>query len=191
MSLDVQLLEKVRRLANGIVQARCPACAEGGGDRAGEHLRLYPDGRFGCCVFPQGRDHRRRIFALAGDKLPRPFTVKVAGTNPVAQSAQSIKATLTRFAGTPGTPILIPRAYTKVGQEIMYDHTHTCKGFEGGVPSVPSPPTVGRLPYLTPSGVLGIPFDSPEQFHWWKGGQSVAKTRSEVESWMAAARKDK
>jgi len=55
VSLDVRLLEKVRELASGIVQARCPACAEGGSDRAGEHLRLYPDGRFGCCVHPKDR----------------------------------------------------------------------------------------------------------------------------------------
>ena len=47
-----------------------------------------------------------------------------------------------------------------------------------------------RMPYLTPGGVLGIPFESPERFHWWKGGQSIAETRAEVESWMATARKD-
>lgn len=39
-----------------------------------------------------------------------------------------------------------------------------------------------RMPYLTPGGVLGIPFDSPERFHWWKGGQSIAETRAEVNS---------
>ena len=62
MSLDTAKLEKVRELAGGIVQARCPACAEGGGDRKGEHLRVYPDGRFGCCVHPKDGQHRKRIF---------------------------------------------------------------------------------------------------------------------------------
>jgi hypothetical protein len=27
-----------------------------------------------------------------------------------------------------------------------------------------------------------IPFDSPERYHWWKGGQSVAVTRRECEA---------
>lgn len=45
MSLNVAKLEKVRELAGGIVEARCPACAEGDNDRSGEHLRIYPDGR--------------------------------------------------------------------------------------------------------------------------------------------------
>jgi hypothetical protein len=41
---------------------------------------------------------------------------------------------------------------------------------ETGVPSVPVLPRPGsvRLPYLTPSGDLVIPFDSPERYHWWK-----------------------
>ncbi len=69
MSLNLNKLEKVRKLENGIVQARCPACAEGGADRAGNHLRIQADGRFGCCVHPKDGDHRKRIFALAGEKL--------------------------------------------------------------------------------------------------------------------------
>ena len=78
MSLDVKRLEKARDLADGTVQARCPACAESGGDRKGEHLRVYPDGRFGCCVHPKDREHRRRIHALVGDKSPRVIKVRVA-----------------------------------------------------------------------------------------------------------------
>jgi hypothetical protein len=37
-----------------------------------------------------------------------------------------------------------------------------------------------RLPFITADGTLSIPFDSPERYHWWKGGQSVATTRAEV-----------
>ena len=44
-----------------------------------------------------------------------------------------------------------------------------------------------RMPYLTPGGVLGIPIESPERFHWWKGGQSLEQTRAEVESWIREA----
>src|SRR5262245_6075703 len=62
MSLDLNKLEKVRELANGVTQARCPACGESGGDRKGEHLRIYSDGRYGCCVHPKDGAHRKRIF---------------------------------------------------------------------------------------------------------------------------------
>lgn len=35
-------------------------------------------------------------------------------------------------------------------------------------------------PRLTPDGTLVIPFDSPERYHWWKGGQSVLATLREL-----------
>ena len=120
MSLDTAKLEKVRELAGGIVQARCPACAEGGGDRKGEHLRVYPDGRYGCCVHPKDGQHRKRIFALAGVRKAGTFTLRLK-TPPALPTARSVKAALTAFSsGTPGTP-----------------KTES----ENGVPSVPTPPS--------------------------------------------------
>jgi len=68
VSLDPKKLEKVMELAGGGFQARCPACAESGQDRKGEHLRIFPDGRYGCAVHPGERYHRRRIFELAGQR---------------------------------------------------------------------------------------------------------------------------
>jgi hypothetical protein len=104
MSLDAAKLEKVRELPGGIVQARCPACAEGGHDRTGEHLRIYPDGRFGCCVHPKDKDHRKRIFALAGVRQPGTFTIRLKAPS-AAPSIRSVKAALTAFkSGTLGTP---------------------------------------------------------------------------------------
>ncbi len=76
MSLDLSKLEKVRHREDGGVEARCPACAEGGHDRKGQHLLVKPDGRFGCCANPKDREHRRRIFALARDTSPRNIKVK-------------------------------------------------------------------------------------------------------------------
>lgn len=66
MSLDLSKLQCLADAADGGKQARCPACAELGQDRKGEHLRIYTDGRFGCCVHPKNLEHRKRIFALAG-----------------------------------------------------------------------------------------------------------------------------
>jgi hypothetical protein len=44
-----------------------------------------------------------------------------------------------------------------------------------------------RLPFLTADGTLSIPFDSPERYHWWKGGQSVSQTLKEVKERMKQA----
>ncbi|HTL52750.1 MAG TPA: hypothetical protein VL860_09265 [Planctomycetota bacterium] len=108
MSLDLNKLELKRDLADGMVQARCPACAESGGDRKGEHLRVYPDGRFGCCVHPKDGEHRKRIHALAGDKSTRTFTVRVAKA-PEPVQAKSVKAVLeSAVAGTLGTAMSEP-----------------------------------------------------------------------------------
>ena len=106
MSLDVNKLEKVRELAGGLVQARCPACAEGGHDRTGEHLRIYPDGRFGCCVHAKDGAHRKRIFALAGVRKAGTFTLRIK-TPPAMASVRSVRTALTAFdGGTLGTPVL-------------------------------------------------------------------------------------
>ncbi len=86
MSLNAAKLKQVVKLADGNLRARCPACAESGHDKRGEHLRVYPDGRFGCCVHPGDREHRKRIFALAGERVRRTIAVKVAtaqGDGPV------------------------------------------------------------------------------------------------------------
>src|SRR5512137_2673525 len=104
MRLDIGKLEKARELAGGIVQAGCPACAEGGGDRKGEHLRIYPDGRYGCCVHPKDAQHRKRIFALAGERERRQFTVKVATAVRPAEPARSVRGDLAEALRTLRTP---------------------------------------------------------------------------------------
>lgn len=63
--LDFSRLEKIRRSGNKVT-ARCPACAERGSDRKGNHLTIFPSGKFACAAMAGDADHRRRIFALAG-----------------------------------------------------------------------------------------------------------------------------
>lgn len=67
MSLDKSKLERVGRRDKKII-ARCPACAENGGDSKGEHLAIWPDERFDCVANQgdAGHEHRQRIFALVG-----------------------------------------------------------------------------------------------------------------------------
>lgn len=219
MSLDVAKLEKVRELAGGLVQARCPACAEGGHDRSGEHLRIYPDGRFGCCVHPKDGEHRKRIFALVGCKSHGPAAGKVTlriKTPSAVPVARSVKAALTTFDGgtlgtakgglvsptpqmaagvesesaefgTLGTVEVKLRACARVDSPTTnIDTPHflgELKDLETVVPNVPLaklPVTGEKLPFITAGGDLSIPFDSPERYHWWKGGQSIAETLAEV-----------
>lgn len=169
MSLNLTKLENIRKLASGMIQARCPACAEVGQDRKGEHLRILPDGRFGCCVHPKDGDHRKRIWAQAGCKLhlpssPGTFAMR-ANVSSVLIEARSVKAALTTVnlgtpgtgksksenyvpcnpepeiisLGTLGTPWFNPNVYRK-------DSLHMCKDIGSGVPSVPTPCDEPALP---------------------------------------------
>src|SRR5215813_7233348 len=101
MSLDRTKLQKVRDLAGGGLQAQCPACAEAGQDRKGEHLRISPEGKFGCCVFAGDREHRRRIFALAGNRQPAAIKVRVASVKSADAVQLDLLGRLGRFE-TPG-----------------------------------------------------------------------------------------
>jgi hypothetical protein len=87
VSLDLSRLEKVRH-RGAKVEARCPACAENGGDKTGNHLMIGDGGKFACIMFPgdAGDGHRKRIFELAGERAmtPRPL--------PLARSAVITKA---------------------------------------------------------------------------------------------------
>jgi hypothetical protein len=218
MSLILSKLERVRDLADGGIMARCPACAETGQDKRGEHLRLYPDGKFGCCVFPGDREHRKRIFALAGDSRPRVIRVKIAGATPKAApptpaqpdlfgrlgrvfdtpaeeahdqagagtartgSRNSAEAFTHSAGGTASPRASLGTLGTTYQKPLMCTekNAYSTKGFDLNVPGVPRKQGGAKHPHLTPGGTLVIPFDSPERYHWWKGGQSVAATRAEV-----------
>jgi DNA polymerase-1 len=71
MSLIMGKLEGVEFRGDKFI-AVCPACREQGADKSGDHLVVYPDGRFGCVVHPRDELHRRRIWWLAGDQEDLP-----------------------------------------------------------------------------------------------------------------------
>src|SRR5437762_6800777 len=100
MSLDRSKLQRLRELGNGSSQAQCPACGEGGQDRKGEHLRISPEGKFGCCVFPGDAEHRRRIFALAGDHGRKEIKVRVVSATAATSIREGIFGRLGRALGT-------------------------------------------------------------------------------------------
>jgi hypothetical protein len=81
MSLNIKKLSNVSEKPDGKVTARCPACALDGKDKKGEHLVLYPDGKFGCVKHPEDATHRKLIHSIAGDgfkeaHVPQKLSVK-------------------------------------------------------------------------------------------------------------------
>lgn len=67
MPLNIDLLLGVKRKGARTV-AQCPACAEAGHDKhAKDHLVIFENGAYACVANPGDKDHRRRIWALAGD----------------------------------------------------------------------------------------------------------------------------
>ena len=69
MKLNLKKLEALVRLNDGGYKARCPACKKLGHDNTGNHLRIFPNGKFGCCVYPKNREHRRVILQCAGNEM--------------------------------------------------------------------------------------------------------------------------
>ncbi|MFZ4779235.1 MAG: hypothetical protein ACOYM3_28055 [Terrimicrobiaceae bacterium] len=67
MALDITKLENVKPGFDGKVTARCPACAADGADAKGEHLVVFPGGKYGCVANEGDAPHSQRIYALAGD----------------------------------------------------------------------------------------------------------------------------
>jgi AAA domain len=45
----------------------CPACREAGSDKSGDHLTVFPSGKFSCAVHPGDKAHNRRIIELRRD----------------------------------------------------------------------------------------------------------------------------
>lgn len=72
MSLDVTKLENAVRKSDGKIIARCPACAAAGGDTKGEHLVVFPDGKYGCVAYPKYKAHNREILKLTGSTAKTP-----------------------------------------------------------------------------------------------------------------------
>jgi hypothetical protein len=79
--LNRTLLKHLRD-KGGKITAQCPACAEAGADRKGNHLVMYPAGPFGCVAHPADKAHLRRIAELVGDGSRASRTWHLAPTSP-------------------------------------------------------------------------------------------------------------
>ena len=66
MKIDISKLKHVVKKPDGGIVAQCPACAAAGGDATGNHLIVFPDGKFGCVVNRGDKNHNKEILKLAG-----------------------------------------------------------------------------------------------------------------------------
>lgn len=104
MSLDRTRLENVR-FRGGKLIARCPACAESGADRSGDHLAVFESGAYHCLLYPKGDPHQRRIWDLLGTLSPG------AHPAPVRPPARKIA-----IKPRPSIPALRPLSITEMSQ---------------------------------------------------------------------------
>lgn len=65
--LDLSKIEKIQRGNKGTLIARCPACALDGRDKSGNHLIIYPSGKYGCAIHKEDKDHTNLIYQLVGN----------------------------------------------------------------------------------------------------------------------------
>jgi len=91
MSIDISKLENVKTSGNKTV-ARCPACAEIGQDKKGNHLVISNDGKFACVMFQgaSGYNHRKRIFHLVGIKGMLKNTISVKQTSQASHDTPEV-----------------------------------------------------------------------------------------------------
>jgi hypothetical protein len=154
MSLNISKLENVCTRVNKTT-ARCPACAEAGSDRTGDHLVIQADGRFGCVVCSgdsaEAIEHRKRIFALCGDREIKPLTIhrpkdtaglgRLGQVNPGQSAAPSLKTDLLGRLGRAFQSHLEPEGESKQDDTHNTDPNHPNDSEKGvlGVLSGPTP----------------------------------------------------
>ena len=144
MSLDVSKLQKVR-IHGKKTTAQCPACAEAGHNQKGEHLLINANGSFGCVVNPgdsaDAKEHRKRIFALCGDREIKPLAVHPSRLGRLGRVNQTYLASAPLKTGLLGR---LGRLFqTHLGTEATHAKnsdrtTDQLSKFKGGVLGVPS-----------------------------------------------------
>ena len=97
MSLDINKLDNVSEKPDGKITARCPACAQEGGDQKGENLVIFPDSKFGCVKYEGDAAHRNKIHSLAGDGKRRQYAPVKLAVRPFQVSEPTVLMSLGSF----------------------------------------------------------------------------------------------
>jgi hypothetical protein len=116
MALDVSKLHKATWTGGKLI-AQCPACAEAGADKKGDHLFVRNQdgsGEYGCVMHPgpEGHAHRRRIFELAGEEeAPKApvFHGRLRFASSIASSKAPAPAAIAKPVLPPPPPIKFPQ----------------------------------------------------------------------------------
>ena len=144
MGLDLSRLEKVKRRGSSVI-ARCPACAENGNDRKGEHLLINDAGQFGCVLFPgqSGQQHRQRIFELVGIKETSGKVFEIRKPPPLASRAMVIQKDILGHLGR-----IQSTHARKIFKNCLNENEHrTQEEPLNTVPSVPEQDDIGPRPF--------------------------------------------
>jgi hypothetical protein len=65
-TIDIDKLENKKSQSGGGWICACPACRLEGRDKTGNHLRVFPSGKYSCAINPGDREHNRTIWQLVG-----------------------------------------------------------------------------------------------------------------------------
>lgn len=144
MGLDLSRLEKVKHRGSSVI-ARCPACAESGGDHKGEHLLINDAGQFGCVLFPgqSGQQHRQRIFELVGIKETLGKVFEIRKPPPLASRAMVIQKDILGHLGR-----IQSTHARKIFKNCLNENEHrTQEEPLNTVPSVPEQDDIGPRPF--------------------------------------------
>ena len=174
MPLDLSKLECVR-CADDRTHARCPACAEIGGDKKGEHLMIDPQGRFGCAVYAGDLGHRSRIWALAGVRdgkpsfgfTPRPVPIRRAfqasdasdGTSRVGTECRSVWYKSSDASDGTFYPFSVLGEYSNSGS-VAVQPSEPSEIPSSRIPTSPPPANIGPSVIAATAPQL-IPRDAP------------------------------
>jgi Toprim domain-containing protein len=202
MKLTLDRLEKVRTRGTKII-ARCPACAETGGDRTGDNLAIFADGNFACAAYQQDRGHSRRILQLAGKKErhhadSRPdFPPPMRRHTPVQTALPPDFADLTRAArwrayNNQETQAAIAAEFGVRAETIRI--LTTCSS--GGIGFFPSisiggrPCLPGRIGYIYPAGIkIRHPWGPGSRVRFaWACGSATEPWRHTLAGWRSWVR---
>ena len=141
MSLDISKLENVR-MHGGKITARCPACAETGHDQTRNHLIIQADGRFGCVIYPgasrDARAHRKRIFALCGNREIKPLVVRRSDVGRLGRAVKSRPPLAVLKTGVLGRLGRLFQTHSESERGKEHSHEQVLNDCGNGVLTVPS-----------------------------------------------------
>ena len=70
----------------------CPACREAGSDKSGNHLAVFPSGKFACAVHPSDRLHNRRVVELMPELGANDIIAQPKSKRPISNTRASNSA---------------------------------------------------------------------------------------------------